>query len=58
MVVLALICLGIYIIGAVNNQEIHYNQKEHLKNTLLTRISILIIYGIILSVLQYIKVEL
>lgn len=53
MILVTIVCLGIYSIGAVNNQEIHWNKKECLENTSLTRISVLIIYvgmlGLILT---------
>lgn len=47
MLVLLLICLGIYVIGAVNCQEIHWTYREYINNAVHTRISIVVIYGVI-----------
>ena len=51
MLVTGVMCLGIFCIGAVNNQGIHWNQQELLVNTSLTRISILTIYGVMLGLM-------
>lgn len=51
MLAIGVICLGIFIIGSVNNEGIHWDNKELLKNASLTRISILIIYGVMLGLM-------
>lgn len=51
MLVIGALCLGIFLIGSVNNEGIHWNQQELSENTSLTRISILIIYGVMLGLM-------
>lgn len=49
MLLLTFTCLGIYFIGAENNEELHWDRKEYLNNVILTRISITIIFGTIVG---------